>query len=86
MKQKLEFPDYKSHASAIRALMAKGAVFNSSVFAGRYFVECEKNALKRKPTSGKTGKVIQSQKPRKFGGQFAHCLRFAFFLSKFRFR
>ena len=78
MKQKLEFPDYKSHASAIRALMAKGAVFNSSVFAGRYFVECEKNALKRKPTSGKTGKVIQSQKPRKFPAFFRGVIR-AFF-------
>lgn len=74
MKQKIEFPDYKSHASAIRALMAKGAVFTSSVFAGRYYIEYDKNALKR-TTSGKTGRVRQSQKPRKFPAFFRGSIR-----------
>ena len=77
MRQKIEFPDYKSHSSAIRALMAKGAVFTSSTFEGRYFVECERNALKR-PASAKAGKVRQSQKPRKFPAFFRGAIR-AFF-------
>ena len=81
MKQKIEFPDGRSHAAAIRALMAKGAVFTSSVFAGRYFVECEKNALKR-PASGKAGKVRGSQKPRKFPAFFRGAIR-AFFVVSF---
>ena len=79
MRQKIEFPDYKSHASAIRALMAKGAVFTSSVSAGRYFVECEKNALRR-TASGKTGKVrkSKSKQPRKFPAFFRGAIRALF--------